>query len=127
MQRDRIASRFRRSAVVEMKRRAFHANFEAKRSEGSRREMLYRIKNSAINFLLETGYAYVDSVDWSVPDPTFSVEFVGGGRLHTKLSGLSSAALRSVRRQLNGNLQPPCPAFRPDGWYGVAEAEGARN
>jgi len=115
------------SNLLQIKNRAFTANRRAKLSDDQNRETFYRTKHAAINYLLETGMAFVNSVDWSVPDPTFGVEFVGGGKLHTVLSSLNSAALRSVRRQLNGNLTPRSPAERPDGGLGYAEAEGAWN
>lgn len=83
-----------------VKRRAFMANHRAKRSTGPEREAHYRAKHNAINFLLEAGFASVDSVDWWSPDPTIGVRFIDGGRLHTKLSSLDRGALRSVRRQL---------------------------
>jgi len=87
--------------IQEVKNRAFHANHSAKRCVGKEREAFYRDKHAAINYLLEAELAFVNSVDWSVPDPVFSVRFVGGGELHTTLSSLDSGALRSVRRQLN--------------------------
>lgn len=121
------AAAISRSDLIQIKNRAFSANVRAKLSTGETRESCYRNKHAAINYLLEAGMAFVDSVDWSVPDPTFGVEFVGGGKLHTRLSSLNSAALRSVRRQLNGNLTPQSAAVRPDGGYGLAEAQGAWN
>ena len=122
-----IGNTVSRSDLIQMKNRAFSANVRAKLSTGQTRESFYRTKDAAINYLLETGMAFVDSVDWSVSDPTFGVEFIGGGKLHTKLSSLNSAALRSVRRQLNGNPTPQRPAFRPNGGYGHAEEQGAWN
>ena|ERR1017187_310598 len=116
-----------RKDLVRIKNRAFTANRRAKLSDDQNRETFYRTKHAAINYLLETGMAFVDSVDWSVADPTFGVEFVGGGKLHTRLSSLNSEALRSVRRQLNGCLTPPSLAVRPDGGLGFVEPQGAWN
>jgi hypothetical protein len=116
-----------RSDLIQIKNRAFSANDRAKLSTGETRESCYRNKHAAISYLLETGMAFVDSVDWSAADPTFGVEFAGGGKLHTKLSGLSSAALRTVRRQLNGNLTPRSPVERPNGGFGFVEAEAVWN
>jgi|ERR1019366_6878978 hypothetical protein len=90
--------------LVRIKNRAFLANRRAKLSNDQNRETFYRAKGAAINYLLETGMAFLDSVDWSVSDPIFGVEFVGGGKLHTRLSSLNSAALRRVRSQLNERL-----------------------
>ena len=121
------ANTISRSDLIQIKNRAFSANVRAKLSTGETRESCYRNKHAAISYLLAAGMAFVDSVDWSVPDPTFGVEFVGGGKLHVKLSGMSSAALRSVRRQLNGNPRPQNPAFLPDGGFSFAEVEGPWN
>jgi hypothetical protein len=96
----------RRETLADVKRRAFDTNGQAKQSNGPDRDALYREKGAAISFLLEAGYAFVDSVDWSAADPTLGVTFVDGGRLHTKLSCLTSRALHSVRRQLKGRLTP---------------------
>jgi hypothetical protein len=80
--------------------RAFRANRQAKLSRDHTREGFYRTKDAAINTLLKTGRAFVNGVDWSAPDPTVGISFVGGGRLHTKLSALDLSAFRNVRRQL---------------------------
>ena len=106
MARDGFRKGFRRSTLIEIKDRAFDAHREAKFSKGSQHDALYREKASAISFLLEAGYAFVNSVDWSAPDPVFGVTFVGGGKLHTRLSCLTGGALHSVRRQLRGHLAP---------------------
>jgi hypothetical protein len=103
---DDVAGPIRQSTLVKVKNRAFDANRRAKLSDHSRRDSVYREKDSAINYLLEAECAFVDSVDWSVPDPILGVTFVGGGRLHMKLSCLTSHALHSVRRQLEGRLTP---------------------
>jgi hypothetical protein len=121
------ANTISRRDLIQVKNRAFSANVLAKLSTGEARESYYRNKHAAINYLLATRMAFVDSVDWWVPDPTFGVEFVGGGKLHTKLSGLSSEALRSVRRQLDGNPTPRRPVERQGGGFGFAEAEAAWN
>jgi hypothetical protein len=121
------ATTISRSDLIQIKNRAFSANVRAKLSTGETRESCYRNKHAAISYLLAAGMAFVDSVDWSVPDPTFGVEFVGGGKLHTKLSGLSSAALRSVRRQLHGNMTPQSPTQLPEGGLGYVETDGPWN
>jgi hypothetical protein len=82
------------------KSRAFMANYRAKLNTDEAREAFYRLKDAAINVLLEADMAFVNSVDWSQVDPIFGIQFVDGGKLHTKLSCLSSEALRNVRRQL---------------------------
>ena len=105
-----------RSTLIKVKNRAFDANFRAKVSSESDRDAFYREKHSAINFLLEKGCAFVDSVDWYAPDPIFGVTFVGGGRLHVKVSVLTTWALHSVRRQLDGQLVPN-PAVVARGCY----------
>jgi hypothetical protein len=86
--------------MTRLKQRAFSANHRAKRSNNQARESFYRTKATAINTLLKAGRAFVDGVDWSVPDPTVGIRFIGGGRLHTKLSALDLLAFRSVRFQL---------------------------
>jgi hypothetical protein len=92
----------RRRALTRAKAQAFKANHQAKRSEGPRREAHYRLKQNAINFLMGAGHAFVNSVDWSRPDPVISVRFTDGGQLHTILSSLDLAAFRILRQQLNG-------------------------
>jgi hypothetical protein len=111
--------------LVRVKNRAFTANRQAKLSRDKDRELFYRVKDGAINCLLETGTAFVISVDWSVPDPVFGVQFVGGGQLHTRLSSLSSGAFRSVRRQLNGCLTPESRTVAPD--CGFSEQQNTWN
>jgi len=96
----------RREALADLRNRAFEANDQAKVAAGPERETRYREKALAISYLLEAGCAFVNSVDWSQSDPTLGVTFIDGGRLHTKLSSLSSRALRCVRRQLNGGPVP---------------------
>lgn len=96
----------RRETLADIKKRAFEANGQAKQSSGPDRDALYHEKDRAINFLLEAGYAFVNSVDWWADDPILGVTFVDGGCLHTKLSCLTRRALRSVRRQLKGQLAP---------------------
>ena len=103
---------------IRLKNRAFIANHRAHKTTGETRESFYRDKAAAINYLLEIGMAFVDSADWSVPDATFSVRFVGGGALHTKLSSLNSQAIRSIRKNRNGRLPED---------FGVAESQRARN
>jgi hypothetical protein len=98
-----LSNSVNRERVACLKQRAFLANRCAKRSEGDQREAFYRRKHAAINYLLEVGAAFVTDVDWFAPDPIFSVEFVDGSKLHTTLSSLDSGAMRSVRRQLNGD------------------------
>jgi len=84
----------------QLKRRAFNANRQAKAATHDQRADFYRAKHIAINLLLKNGCAFVDSVDWSEPDPCFGVTFAGGGRLHTKLSALDEMAFREVCLQL---------------------------
>ncbi len=92
--------------AARLKVRAFSANHRAKASEGQTRAAFYREKAAAINAALEAGYAFVGEIDWWAPDPVFSIEFIGGGKIHTKLSSLDSRALKSVRCQLGGHPQP---------------------
>ncbi len=92
----------RADILARLKGQAFTANRQAKNSDaGAEREVQYRKKDAAINYLLEVGCAFVNSVDWSKSDPVFGIEFAGGGRLHTKLSCLSIPALHRVRQQIN--------------------------
>lgn len=83
--------------IMQLKNRAFDANRQAHASDDQTREALYRDKNAAISALLVADCAVVDGVDWSAPDATIGVRFVGGGKIHTKLSELSLAAFRKVR------------------------------
>jgi len=96
----------RPSALIQIKNRAFDANFRAKLSEGEQREAFYRMKHAAINYLLEIGAAFVKDVNWCPRDPVLSVQFIGGGKLHAPLSSLDRGAFRSVRRQLNDGILP---------------------
>ena len=84
-----------------LKSLAFMANKRAKSSDGEARKEFYRLKHSAINRLLKTDAAFVDSVDWSDPDATIGVTFRSGGMLHMKLSALDLASFRSVRLQIS--------------------------
>ncbi len=88
--------------ITRLKDRAFTANRMAKVSKDQARESFYRTKDAAINALLKAGWAFVDGVDWSAPDPTIGVRFVGGGGLHTKLSALDLAAFRKFRQSVSG-------------------------
>jgi len=86
--------------MARIMQRAFAANFQAKASVGAEREAFYRAKHAAINTLLNEGYAYVDDIEWSLPDPTLSITFIDGGQLHMKRSSLDAAAFRRLRPQL---------------------------
>ncbi|GEM_PF-4393337 len=91
--------------IVHLKTRAFNANRRAKASCNPARAAFYRRKADAINALLVAGFAFVDVVDSSRPDPLIGIEFAGGGKLHTKLSCLDSGALRRVLKQLMRYLE----------------------
>jgi len=103
-----------RRDLLRLKQRAFAANLRAKTSEGSQREAFYRTKASAINYLLEAGFAFVNEVDWSRADAVIGITFAEGGRLHILLSDLSPGAFRVLRRTLGG-------CERPRGWGSDAD------
>jgi hypothetical protein len=90
--------------VIRLKTLAFRANGQAKESRSDVRAALYRQKDSAMNTLLTSGFAWVvDEIDRVPhdPDPVLGVAFAGGGRLHIKVSCLDLTAFRVVRQQLN--------------------------
>jgi hypothetical protein len=94
------------NSIERLKNLAFTANQRAKASQDETRDAHYRKKTAAINTLIKAECAFVDSVDWSVADPTIGVTFVGGGRLHLKLSGLDLLASRLIRLQLARESSP---------------------
>jgi|HubBroStandDraft_1064217.scaffolds.fasta_scaffold90797_3 hypothetical protein len=109
--------------IARLKQRAFSANRRAKVSKDQTREALYRTKDAAINALLTAGRAFVNGVDWSASDPTVGISFIGGGRLHTKLSALDLSAFRNVRLQVASR---PIRELRTAGFdYFPSEAEAS--
>lgn len=82
---------------------AFIANRMAKITAGSTQSAWYKIKDEAINGLIQWHAAVINSLDISMGQ--IGVTFVAGGRLHTKVTGLDSAALRIVRRHLLAALE----------------------
>src|SRR5437773_300493 len=93
----------RRRNIEALKRKAFGANRLAKQTSDTSQVVCYRIKNAAISQLLLTGAAAVNSCSL-YPTIEIAVDFVGGGRLHAKLSHLTVEVRRVVRQQLDSSF-----------------------
>jgi hypothetical protein len=119
-------SHIQQRIMARLKSRAFAVNQLAKMSRNEARAGFYRAKAAAINAALESEYAFADDIDWSLSDPIFFVRYVDGGGLHTRLSCLDSAALRAVRRQLNGYPTPQEAVAGSRGFSSLCERRSPR-
>jgi hypothetical protein len=95
------------SEIAQLKHQAFCCSHKAKTAPTRElREAFYRRKDTAINRLLNLGWAFVHRVEWWHDDALIVVRFVGRGKLHIPMSRVDASAFREVRAQLNGQTQP---------------------